>query len=58
MGTRTLALKRYPYLYLAFEQAKALQAWEYWNRRNIAAPFNGFPPKGETGKAVGHTALR
>ncbi|MFF8932291.1 hypothetical protein ACF1AO_34065 [Streptomyces longwoodensis] len=44
---RTLA--RYPQLYLAFEQAKALQAWNYWNSEQIAAPFNGFLPKGEIG---------
>ncbi|MEU2600920.1 hypothetical protein ABZ669_27895 [Streptomyces hirsutus] len=42
-------LQRYPQLYLAFEQAKALQAWNYWNHHQIRAPFNGFLPKGEIG---------
>jgi hypothetical protein len=39
-------LQRYPQLYLVFEQAKALQAW---NHHQIATPFNGFLPKGEIG---------
>ncbi|MER7728572.1 hypothetical protein [Streptomyces sp. NPDC096323] len=43
------ALRRYPQLYLAFEQAKALRAWTYWNDHKIATPFNGFLPKGEIG---------
>ncbi|MEV6616744.1 NAD-dependent epimerase/dehydratase family protein [Streptomyces sp. NPDC051051] len=42
-------LQRYPQLYLAFEQAKALRAWNYWNHHQIRAPFNGFLPKGEIG---------
>ncbi|MGW3316108.1 hypothetical protein [Streptomyces fungicidicus] len=42
-------LERYPQLYLAFEQAKALRAWSYWNSQQIVAPFNGFLPKGEIG---------
>lgn len=42
-------LDRYPHLYLAFEQEKALQTWSYWNERGIATPFNGFLPKGEIG---------
>ncbi|MGW8329864.1 hypothetical protein ACWGLE_18410 [Streptomyces sp. NPDC055897] len=42
-------LDRYPQLYLAFEQAKALSVWNYWNAHHIAAPFNGFLPKGEIG---------
>lgn len=42
-------LHRYPQLYLAFEQVKALQAWNYWNHQHIATPFNGFLPKGEIG---------
>lgn len=41
--------ERYPQLYLAFEQAKALEAWDYWNSEGIATPFNGFLPKGEIG---------
>ncbi|UWM52284.1 hypothetical protein N0X72_26535 [Streptomyces carpaticus] len=40
---------RYPQLYLAFEQAKALEAWDYWNTSGIPTPFNGFMPKGEIG---------
>ncbi|MEU3464616.1 hypothetical protein ABZ721_32285 [Streptomyces sp. NPDC006733] len=42
-------LQRYPQLYLAFEQAKALRAWNYWNKQRLATPFNGFLPKGEIG---------
>ncbi|MFD3485780.1 hypothetical protein [Streptomyces sp. NPDC058665] len=42
-------LDRYPQLYLAFEQAKALEAWDYWNSEGIPTPFNGFLPKGEIG---------
>lgn len=41
--------ERYPQLYLAFEQAKALEAWAYWNGEGIPTPFNGFLPKGEIG---------
>ncbi|WP_051811745.1 hypothetical protein [Kitasatospora sp. MBT63] len=40
---------RYPQLYLAFEQAKALEAWSYWNAEGIPTPFNGTIPKGEIG---------
>ncbi|WP_225446883.1 hypothetical protein [Streptacidiphilus sp. PB12-B1b] len=40
---------RYPQLYLAFEQAKALEAWTFWNAAGIPTPFNGFLPKGEIG---------
>lgn len=40
---------RYPQLYLAFEQAKALEAWDYWNTEGIPTPFNGTIPKGEIG---------
>ncbi len=40
---------RYPQLYLAFEQAKALEAWSYWNAEGIPTPFNGTIPKGEVG---------
>jgi len=42
-------IERYPQLYLAFEEAKALEAWDYWNAEGIATPFNGFLPKGEIG---------
>ncbi len=42
-------IDRYPQLYLAFEQAKALEAWSYWNAEGIPTPFNGTIPKGEIG---------
>ncbi|MFJ3793615.1 hypothetical protein [Kitasatospora sp. NPDC090091] len=42
-------LDRYPQLYHCFEQAKALEAWAYWNTEGIATPFNGTCPKGEIG---------
>ncbi|MEU9045082.1 MULTISPECIES: hypothetical protein [unclassified Kitasatospora] len=42
-------IDRYPLLYLAFEQAKALEAWNYWNAEGIPTPFNGTIPKGEIG---------
>ncbi|MFD4659244.1 hypothetical protein ACFWP2_26840 [Kitasatospora sp. NPDC058444] len=42
-------LDRYPQLYHCFEQAKAMQAWAYWNREGISTPFNGVSPKGEIG---------
>ncbi|MBV9024021.1 MAG: hypothetical protein JO362_09550 [Streptomycetaceae bacterium] len=42
-------IDRYPQLYLALEQAKALEAWAYWNTEGIPTPFNGTIPKGEIG---------
>ncbi|MBV6700992.1 hypothetical protein [Kitasatospora aureofaciens] len=42
-------LDRYPQLYHCFEQAKALEAWSYWNTECIPTPFNGTSPKGEIG---------
>ncbi|GAA3386407.1 hypothetical protein [Streptomyces racemochromogenes] len=42
-------LPRYPALYAVFEQAKASEAYGYWNREQIAAPFNAVLPKGEIG---------
>ncbi len=42
-------INRYPQLYLAFEQAKALEAWSYRNAAGIPTPFNGTVPKGEIG---------
>ncbi|MFJ9839249.1 hypothetical protein ACIRYZ_02095 [Kitasatospora sp. NPDC101155] len=42
-------IDRYPQLYLAFEQAKSLEAWDYWNTEGIPTPFNGTIPKGEIG---------
>ncbi|WP_051713143.1 hypothetical protein [Spirillospora albida] len=45
----TRPLPRYPDLYLALEQSKALAAWTHWNTRKISTPFAGFLPKGEIG---------
>lgn len=42
-------MPRYPKLYHCFEKAKALEAWDYWNREGIPTPFNGVLPKGEIG---------
>ncbi|SEM67844.1 hypothetical protein [Streptacidiphilus jiangxiensis] len=43
-------LDRYPQLYHVFEQAKALEAWTYWNTQGICLPFNAAcGPKGEVG---------
>ncbi|WP_240152227.1 hypothetical protein [Streptomyces mobaraensis] len=42
-------LPRYPALFPVFEQAKATSVYDYWNREEIAAPFNGVLPKGELG---------
>jgi hypothetical protein len=55
---QTRILERYPQLYLAFEHAKALRAWSYWNDQQIAAPFNGFLPKGEIGVNPAYPAVR
>lgn len=46
---RLRVTERYPQLYHCFEQAKALEVWDYWNTEGIATPFNGFLPKGEIG---------
>ncbi|WP_331755414.1 hypothetical protein OG936_39495 (plasmid) [Streptomyces sp. NBC_00846] len=51
-------LQRYPHLYLALEQAKALRAWSYWDHHQIATPFNGFLPKGEIGVNPAYPAAR
>jgi hypothetical protein len=40
---------RYPDFYLYYDQLKAIQAWNYWNRMDITIPFNGVFPKGEAG---------
>lgn len=40
---------RYPDFYFYFDQFKALQIWNYWNHMDVAVPFNGFFPKGESG---------
>ncbi|MEU8975920.1 hypothetical protein AB0D11_43210 [Streptomyces monashensis] len=42
-------MPRYQQLYHCFEKAKALEAWDYWNREGIPMPFNGILPKGEIG---------
>ncbi|WP_408994398.1 hypothetical protein [Streptomyces sp. 1268] len=42
-------MPRYQQLYHCFEKAKALEAWDYWNREGIPTPFNGILPKGEIG---------
>lgn len=49
---------RYPDFYFYFDQFKALQAWNYWNHMDIAIPFNGFIPKGETGINPAATNLK
>lgn len=41
--------RRYPDFYFYFDQIKALEAWNYWNRKNIVIPFNAILPKGEVG---------
>jgi hypothetical protein len=48
---------RYPQLYLAVEQHKALSLWAYWNTMNVAVPFNGYMPKGEVGINTAHPEL-
>jgi hypothetical protein len=50
-------MPRYPQLYLAFEQDKALSLWGYWNQRGVTVPFNGHMPKGEVGVNTGHPNL-
>ena len=40
---------RYKDFYFYFDQLKALSAWNYWNKMNIALPFNGPLQKGEIG---------
>ncbi|MEU4406207.1 hypothetical protein AB0F88_16925 [Streptosporangium sp. NPDC023963] len=42
-------LQRYPQLFPLFEQAKALEVYDYWNTHKIPTPFNGTLPKGEIG---------
>lgn len=41
--------KRYPDFYFYFDQVKALNIWNSWNRREILIPYNGIIPKGEIG---------
>ncbi|MFF5242826.1 hypothetical protein ACFY3V_01020 [Streptosporangium sp. NPDC000095] len=45
----TRRLPRYPQLFPVFEQAKALEVYDYWNTHKIPTPFNGTLPKGEIG---------
>lgn len=42
-------LDRYRQFYFYFDHMKALEIWNYWNKANIAIPFNGVFPKGEIG---------
>ncbi|MEK7078118.1 MAG: hypothetical protein AAB911_00975 [Patescibacteria group bacterium] len=42
-------MHRYPNFYFYFDQYKALQVWNYWNRTDIALPYNAVLPKGEIG---------
>ncbi|RKN59691.1 hypothetical protein D7231_34005 [Streptomyces klenkii] len=49
---------RYPQLYLAFEQAKAMEAWDFWNAHTIPTPFNGTLPKGEINPAYPRAGCR
>jgi hypothetical protein len=41
--------ERYIQFFRFFEQTKATQIWAYWNKKDIALPFNGVLPKGEIG---------
>lgn len=41
--------KRYPDFYFYFDQIKALDMWNYWNKNDILIPYNGIIPKGEIG---------
>lgn len=45
---------RYPDFYFYFDQMKALDVWNYWNKKNITIPFNGIIPKGEMGINPAH----
>lgn len=40
---------RYHDFYFYFDQVKALSVWNYWNKMDIALPFNAPMPKGEIG---------
>lgn len=42
-------LHRFPDLYFYFDQYKALQIWNYWNKNNVFLPYNAILPKGEIG---------
>jgi hypothetical protein len=41
--------ERYSDFYFFFDQIKALEVWNYWNKMGIVVPFNGVIPKGEMG---------
>ena len=41
--------KRYPDFYFYFDQVKALNIWNYWNKMNILILYNSIIPKGEIG---------
>lgn len=40
---------RYREFYFYFDQSKALEIWNYWNKEDVAISFNGVFPKGEIG---------
>lgn len=41
--------ERYPDFYFYYDQQKALEIWNYWNKNKILIPFNGVMAKGEVG---------
>lgn len=52
------AQKRYREFYFYFDHVKALGVWNYWNKANIAIPFNGVFPKGELGINPAYTGMQ
>lgn len=52
------AQDRYKDFYFYFDHTKALQIWNYWNKANIAIPFNGVFPKGEIGINPAYTNMK
>lgn len=49
---------RYKEFYFYFDHIKALEIWNYWNKANIAVPFNGVFPKGEIGINPAYTDMK
>lgn len=43
------SFERYPDFYFYYDQQKALEIWNYWNKNKILIPFNGIMAKGEVG---------
>lgn len=43
------SFERYPDFYFYYDQQKALEIWNYWNKNKILIPFNGVMAKGEVG---------